>query len=355
MLKQLRGPERLFRIGQWIVAVLFAYFLSQVGASLIGDLPLLSRSPQPEQFLDHAAIAAQQQQMAPTRKSLDDVRHAMVEKSAAISSAAKDYVKAKESFDNWRAARSSTEQSDQNPEVISRTQELDRQLKARQILEQQQADLARQEEALTQALRPHEQAIQSIREAGDARYEDAVRGAALKAFFIRLTFVAPVLLIAIWLLRRYRKSSQWPFVWGFALFALFAFFVELVPYLPSFGGYIRYGVGAVLTFFGGRALIRALQRYLERKQQEQSVPQEERKQEIRYEKALEAMSKGQCPACERSLSAVEDAKVDYCMHCGLKLFSECGHCRLRKNAFFHFCPSCGTDAQSAAGGSAAAT
>ncbi len=38
-----RGPERLIRSGQWLIALLFAYVLIQVGASLIADLPLLPK------------------------------------------------------------------------------------------------------------------------------------------------------------------------------------------------------------------------------------------------------------------------------------------------------------------------
>ena len=43
MLSPSRGPERLIRIGQWLIALLFAYFLIQVGSSLIADLPALGK------------------------------------------------------------------------------------------------------------------------------------------------------------------------------------------------------------------------------------------------------------------------------------------------------------------------
>jgi hypothetical protein len=43
MINPSRGPERLIRSGQWLIALLFAYFLIQVGASLNVGLPLMAK------------------------------------------------------------------------------------------------------------------------------------------------------------------------------------------------------------------------------------------------------------------------------------------------------------------------
>lgn len=343
MYKQLRGPERLFKFGQWIVAALFAFFLIKVGSSLIADLPLLAKYPQQEEYLDEAAIRNIEVSIKPSQDKISILEKSMSQATEELEIAQADYLKSKESFDNWRITRSSTEQSEQNPEVIAKARKLDILLKEQQQIESKVRNFEQAKNDLEALIKPQFESTDHIREEAERKYRDAVYQADLKAFFIRLLFVIPLLAISIWLFRRYRKSQNWPFVWGFILFSLFAFFFELVPYLPSFGGYIRYGVGAILTFLGGKAIIRSLQQYLERKSQEQAAPQEERKQDIQYEKALESISRGQCPSCERVAMPknIEGTLINFCMHCGLKIFEVCAQCGFRHNAFYPFCPSCG--------------
>lgn len=120
-------------------------------------------------------------------------------------------------------------------------------------------------------------------------------------------------------------------------------FVELAPYLPSYGGYVRYVVGIVLTMVGGRYAIQALQRYLERQQQVEALPDSQRRSDLDYDLALKRLSKGVCPGYKRTVN-LKDPKNDFCPHCGMGLHNRCGTCHSRKNAFARYCHGCGAAA-----------
>jgi predicted RNA-binding Zn-ribbon protein involved in translation (DUF1610 family) len=165
----------------------------------------------------------------------------------------------------------------------------------------------------------------------------------LRVFGYRLALTLPLLVIAGWLFANKRKGQYWPFVWGFIFLALFAFFFELVPYLPSYGGYVRYVVGIVITVVVGRYAIISLQRYLARQKEAEAMPDAQRRETLRYDTAIARLEKGVCPGCERAIN-LKDQTIDFCPHCGIGLFDRCGTCATRKSAFTRFCFSCGAPA-----------
>ncbi len=116
---------------------------------------------------------------------------------------------------------------------------------------------------------------------------------------------------------RGRKSTWWPFVWGFIFFALFTFFVELVPYLPSYGGYVHYGVGLLVTVLVGRYTIVSLNRYIARQKMAEQLPDQIRRDELDYDTALTRLAKAVCPGCERPID-LQNTANDFCPHCGIR-------------------------------------
>ena len=125
---------------------------------------------------------------------------------------------------------------------------------------------------------------------------------------------------------------------------MFAFFVELVPYLPSYGGYVRYVVGIVLTVLAGRQAIVSLNRYLEKQKLAEQLPDAQRRDELSYDTALVRLSKSVCPGCERPVD-LKNPAIDFCPHCGIGLFDHCLPCSARKSAFAKFCHACGTSGE----------
>ncbi|HEY2256241.1 MAG TPA: zinc ribbon domain-containing protein, partial [Variovorax sp.] len=194
-----------------------------------------------------------------------------------------------------------------------------------------------------QAREQAQQKLTQLEDAARTRLEAENRRVELRVFGWRLALTLPLLVIAGWLFARKRKSTWWPFVWGFIFFALFAFFVELVPYLPSYGGYVRYAVGIVLTVLVGRYAIVALNRYLARQKLAEAQPETVRRNELSYDTALARLAKGVCPGCERPVD-LKNTTIDFCPHCGIGLFDHCRVCNARKSAFAKFCHACGTGA-----------
>ena len=152
-----------------------------------------------------------------------------------------------------------TQRADNDPEVLARTQALDAlkaaERRAQQAVEaQQQAALdARQSAAAAQ------QQLNTLEQGGHERMASERRQVELRVFLYRLALTLPLLLLAGWLFAEKRQGTWWPFVWV-SSFALFAFFVELVPHLPSYGGYVRYrrhwrdGAGGALRHRGTQPL-----------------------------------------------------------------------------------------------------
>ncbi|MDB5916580.1 MAG: serine endopeptidase [Massilia sp.] len=343
MSKGLRLTEKWMQRGLWLVAFVFAGFLIGLGGKVVDNMWRVEPPAPFDSFIDPvrgpavrtAAAEAEANRLAATeRLAQARQRHSVAESNTRT---------AQQTFENWLSTRRATARPDQDPELIGRTRDLDV-LKAaeRSAL----AVVEAQQQALLDATQARDRAAAEWSRLAEPAREAAYRAGKaqeLRVFLYRLAMTLPLLLAAAWLFAKKRHGQYWPFVWGFIFFALFAFFVELVPYLPSYGGYVRYGVGIVLTAVIGRYAIVSLQRYLERQKASEALPEVKRRETLRYDSAMARLEKGVCPGCERAVD-LKDAKLDFCPHCGIGLFDRCGHCTARKSAFARFCFACGTAA-----------
>ncbi|MEZ5718106.1 MAG: zinc ribbon domain-containing protein [Burkholderiaceae bacterium] len=350
MSKSLRLSEKWFRRGLWLVALVFASFLIGLGGTVVGDLPKVETPLALDDFLDRPAAQALRAQVKEARQAEQDAQTALEQAQLQRNKARSESAAERETFNNWLAARSVTQRAEHDPEVLARTRALDA---LKQAERSTQKAVEQQQQAALDARQAAAAAQQRLGQMESGAYDQLHaerRKVELRVFLYRLALTLPLLAIAAWLFVKKRKGTYWPFVWGFIFFALFAFFVELVPYLPSYGGYVRYVVGIGVTALVGRYAILGLNRYLERQKLAEALPDQERRKELSYDVALARLAKNVCPGCERPVD-LKDGKTDFCPHCGIGLFDHCGHCSTRKSAFAKFCHACGT----VAGGKPAAS
>lgn len=343
MNKGLRLTEKWMQRALWLVAFAFAAFLIGLGGKIVENLWDVEQPLTLEQFMDPTQVAALRAGQDAAQARREQAQLALEQAVQKHEVARSNTRSARETFNNWLATRHATARPEQDPELIDRTRTLDAlEADERKAL----AAIQAQRQLLLDANQEIERAQERWRRMEGPAYTAYVKASSskeLRVFLYRLALTLPLLLLAGWLFARKRHGQYWPFVWGFIIFALFAFFFELVPYLPSYGGYVRYLVGIAVTAVVGRYAIGALQRYLARQKEVEALPDAQRRQSLRYDSALARLGKGVCPGCERPVD-LKDTSVDFCPHCGIGLFDRCLCCSSRKSAFARFCFSCGTAA-----------
>lgn len=345
MIKGVRVPERVYRGVLWLVSIVFAGFIIGLGNLVIGDLPMVESQVYTAPADDTPAIwqvRDEIRKIGDSKTAIDDkleIQRLQLEQAQRQSSTAN------ETFKTWIAARTATTNPQQDPEVLARTRELESLKANERSIQQAIAALENQRAPLDQrenALRLDENRL--INDAIPAQ-ERAMFWQELRVFGLRLAITLPMLATAAWMVVRKRKSDHWPLMRGFVLAAVFVFFVELVPYLPSYGGYIRYAVGIILTFAAGHFLIKNMRAYLAHRQEVEAQAEKERRARVSHDEAFKKMAAKVCPGCDRPISTTGDAEANFCVHCGMTLFDHCHSCNTRKMAFFRYCMTCGTPAK----------
>lgn len=333
----------------WLLSIVIAGLLIQLGGLIMSDVPTAGKRISQGDFVDNVKLEAIDARIDTLEATLLVNKNDIEDARVRLKSRSLDYNTQLINFRSWIATRTATEADDQNSEVIKRSHEIEA-LK----LEERKAerDIERLEQKGVEPRRTLAALRQDRRQVIDAArpiYEKARKFEVLKVFMLRLALTLPLLLISAWMIAKKRSSHYWPIYRSFILFSLFAFFVELVPYLPSYGGYVRYIVGIAMALLFAHFSIKAMMRYQSNKKTEEQKPETEKRKLIEYETAVKKISDGVCPSCDRRFvtKAVRKsekppmADVDYCVHCGFCLFSKCTNCGTRENSFYNFCGTCG--------------
>lgn len=347
--------EKTSRLINYSISVILCLFLILLCNKIIDDIDNASIRPITETFENKIKLSQLNTQESRLNLQSENLtsQKTLIEKT--ITTAKDNYLSEKQSFDNWVQTRKTLGSPDKDQEVIDRAKKLDEIHKVEEDwkikLDSKQTEI----ETITKQKSALQKLIENEKKEAETKFESAVKHYDLKVFLIRLLLVAPILALGIFFFVRYRRHKFWPLYFGFTLFAFYAFFFGLVPYLPSYGGYIRYTVGIVVSIGLGYYAIKTIRKYIDDKQEELKVSTDERSKKVQTEVAEKALDNHYCPSCGKDFiikkwefplkgkeNEVQTVVTDFCRHCGLELFCSCKKCENKNFAHLPFCSSCGT-------------
>ncbi len=350
--KKLEKTSKLVNI---IISTVLCGFLILLSSKVIGDVDDWRNYPDVEDYKDKAVIATNDALIATLNVKIEAEYSKMTTLNLASKMADENYSNAKQSFDTWLKTRKVIGSPSKDNEVIKRANLLDEY----RLIGQ---DWVTKIDSVQQKINGFNNEVNVIYSKTENEMDKAyklravdVKAYEMKIFLIRLVIVLPILLLGIFFLVRFRKHKYWPLFLGFILFSFYAFFIGLVPYLPSYGGYIRYTVGIILCILFGVFAINKIKAFIENKKKELKVSTKERAKNVLTETAEKALESNMCPSCGKGFVVVgwdqtSDAKkkpmksvliTNYCRFCGLQLFKKCENCDTKNFAHLPFCSNCG--------------
>ncbi|MFY0674007.1 MAG: hypothetical protein JXQ87_11405 [Bacteroidia bacterium] len=354
--KKLEKSSKLINLS---ISIILSIFLISLANKFIGDIDNLRMSPYVSNYENTALLDSINNAIQSNEEGLQSVYEKISNTQSTINIARNNYTNAKESFDNWLKARETVGSPNNDHEVLARANELDEYYKAQQAWEK---ELQQLNEKVTEERKIQDALQAKINEetdrATDAYYK-ALKMYNLKVFLTRLLIVLPILLLGVFFIFKFRKHKYWPLFLGYVLFSFYAFFFGLVPYLPSYGGYIRYAVGIILSVVFGIYAINKIRAFIEKKKKELEVSGKERAKKVQTETAEKALDNHMCPSCGKDfiIKRWDNVNTDklvignygkvsnFCRHCGLELFKNCKTCDTKNYAHLPFCSNCGDSVQ----------
>ena len=343
----------------YFISAAVCFFLILLAGKILDDLGTSVSYPKEENYHNTRLVDSLKHSKSDIDLVLENYnnKYTQIEKSSQL---AKDnYDGQKQSFDNWLAARKTIGEPSQDKEVIARAKEMDNYFTIQQKWKQQLSLLRDTVDMVQNKVNAFNNELAKEQQQSYLTYNSAVQKYELHVFLIRLLFILPILLLGIYFYVKKRNDKYSPIYLGFTLFALYAFFVQLVPYLPSYGGYLRYTVGILLSIAGGYYAINNIRAYLERRRVmlQESSTERMKKIQTNTETSFKAYEQHLCPSCGKDFIYKSWNKVgdtgseasirisNFCRQCGLQLYKKCEQCGENHFAHLPFCDNCGNGKQ----------
>lgn len=347
--------EKTSKLINYIIAIVLCGFLISLSGKLLDDVDEWKERPTVEEFQNIELLGSKNSEI----KKIDNKIDLKTEKKISINNTIKvvnsNYENAKKSFDNWLEARKTVGSPKEDKEVLSRANKLDEYYKTQQEWKKELTEINNSINLLNKTRNEIGELVEEEKERAYKERANAIRKYNLKVFLIRLLFILPILILGIFFIIKFRKHKYWPLFLGFVLFSFYAFFFGLVPYLPSYGGYIKYTVGIILSILFGVYAINKIREFIEKKKKELKISTTERAKKVESETAEKALDNHMCPSCGKDFivkkwdkSAGKKDKTEtygivtnFCRFCGLELFKKCKKCNSENFAHLPFCSNCG--------------